>query len=57
MEIIYELPVILTKDKSFSDKMERNEKWRGRIVLLPEDAVLFVPPTITSIEMPNPLSV
>lgn len=54
IDVIYDLPVIFTKHLDFAEKMEKNEKWRGRIVLLPEDAVLYVPPTIMSVEItPN----
>jgi len=41
IEIVYDMPVIFTKDKQF---IESNPSAKpGSIILLPEDAVLYVP--------------
>jgi hypothetical protein len=40
--ILYEFPVIFTKDRDFLENTPHIEQ--GAIVLLPEDAVLVMPP-------------
>lgn len=42
IEVMYEAPVIFTRDKSFLESLVSIQP--GAIVLLPDDAVLYAPP-------------
>lgn len=55
MEILDDLPIIFTKDKTWwDDWKEKHDRIRpGMVMLLPEDAVLAMPPRIVGIEMPK----
>lgn len=44
--IIYDLPIVFTKDSVWLDSYAKNAFKPGQIVLLPDDAVLVVPPQI-----------
>lgn len=45
--ILFELPVVFTKDKNFKPKQVAKP---GAIFYLPDDAVLAIPPQIISVE-------
>lgn len=46
--IIYGLPIVLTKDRDFLElqKIHQTKMVPGSVILIPEDAVLVVPPEI-----------
>lgn len=48
--VLYDLPIIFTKDAQFVKNFKENKAKHGQIILLPKDAVLAVPPQIMSIE-------
>lgn len=52
IEVLYEAPVIFTKDTEWVTKHISAKP--GAIILLPQDAVLYAPPTIVMGEAPKP---
>lgn len=51
MDILYDYPIILTKDKDALQRLGRTVFEPGALVLLPQDAVLIIKPEIKVTEI------
>jgi hypothetical protein len=53
IEILFKAPVIFTKDTEWLERTNNIKIEEGAIILLPEDAVLYVPPIIHESKPPH----
>lgn len=55
IQILHDLPVIFTKDKDFPKRLAEHHVGRnirrGQVIILPDDAVLALPPEIVQMEV------